>query len=123
MKSEQNNELLNSSINQLCLYNYEKYFDLFIKLHKSNNLPKSILISGLSGIGKSTFVFHFINFLLSHGEEFKYSLDNYEINKSNKSFRLLSNSVHPNFYLVESKNSKKNIEIDQIRKMISFLKA
>ena len=56
-------------INQLNLYGYEYYFNLFEKLYQKNKLPHSILLSGDKGIGKATFSYHFINFLLSQGEK------------------------------------------------------
>ena len=49
---------------QLNLYGYENYFASFVKLHKKNKLPNVILLSGLKGVGKSTFVYHFVNYLL-----------------------------------------------------------
>ena len=50
--------------NQLILYGYEYYFDLFIKLFHANKFPNTILLSGQKGSGKSTFAYHFINYLL-----------------------------------------------------------
>ena len=37
-----------------------------------------MLFSGQKGIGKSTFAYHLINFLLSDGEKDKYSDDKFE---------------------------------------------
>ena len=42
------------------LFSYEQYFKLFTKLYKNNLLPNKILLTGQSGLGKSTFVYHFI---------------------------------------------------------------
>ena len=50
---------------QLNLYGYDIYFEKFINLFETNKLPNSILLSGFKGIGKSTFVYHFSNYLLS----------------------------------------------------------
>ena len=41
-------------------------------------------------------------------------------NQNNKSFKLISNYSHPNFFLIDFKDEKKNIEINQIRDMITF---
>ena len=49
---------------QLNLYGYDIYFEKFINLFETNKLPNSILLSGLKGVGKSTFVYHFSNYLL-----------------------------------------------------------
>ena len=52
--------------NQIHLFGYEHYFKSFIKLYLKNELPNIILLSGPKGSGKATFIYHFINFLLSH---------------------------------------------------------
>ena len=70
---KKNIEIL-SPRNQLQLYGYNKYFDLFINLFKKNKLPNTILLSGIKGLGKSTFAYHFINYLLSLNEVEKYLL-------------------------------------------------
>ena len=60
---------------QLSLFGYSHYFETFVKLLNKKKLPNSILLNGPKGLGKSTFVYHFINYLLSHNGEYKYSLD------------------------------------------------
>ena len=87
-------------IDQLRLYGYEDYFISFKSLYEKNKLPNAILLSGQKGIGKSTFIYHFINYLLSQSEKDKYSLENFTINKNNSSFKLIQNHVHPNFFLL-----------------------
>ena len=42
------------------------------------------------------------------------------INKENRSFKLLQNNSHPNFYLIDLLSDKKNIDINQIREMIVY---
>ena len=54
--------------NQLTLYGYDKYFYSFKNLYKKNNLPNVILLSGPKGSGKSTFIYHFINYIFSKTE-------------------------------------------------------
>ena len=87
---------------QLNLYGYENYFASFVKLHKKNKLPNVILLSGLKGVGKSTFVYHFVNYLLSQDEVNKYMLSNFKIHEDNASFKLIQNNMHPNFFLLEN---------------------
>ena len=58
---------------QLKLFGYEKYFNTFIKMADKNVLPNTILLSGPKGLGKSTFVYHFVNYLLSKNEKNKYT--------------------------------------------------
>ena len=83
-------------------------------------MPSKILLSGKKGIGKSTLAYHIINCILSINEEFKYDSNKLVINKANKSFKLLQNNSHPNFYLIDLMNDKKNIDVAQIREMISY---
>ena len=107
--------------NQLHLYGYDHYFNSFIKLYQKDKLPKVILLSGSKGYGKATFAYHFINFLLSDKEENKYSVNNFYINPNNKSYKNLCNSIHPNFFLLDSKIFEENIKIDNIREVLKFL--
>ena len=81
------------------LFLYDQYFKLFIKLYKNNLLPNNILLSGQSGLGKSTFAYHFINSILSINEDNSYDFVNFSINPLNRSFRLINKQYHPNFYL------------------------
>ncbi len=106
---------------QLSLYGYEHYFDLFVKLFNSNSLPNSILLSGPKGLGKATFAYHFINYLLSRGEKDKYSLTDLTINENNQSYNLVLNNIHNNFFLIDKINEDEIIKIEQIRSLIKFL--
>ena len=105
----------------LKLYSYKNIFNQLVELDKNNKLPPRILLSGQEGIGKSTFAFHFINYLFSKDEDNKYNLTENTINSKNSSFNFISNLSHPNFYYISKSDEKKNIEIEQIRNMISFL--
>ncbi len=107
--------------NQLFLYGYKYYFDLFVKLYQKNSLPNSILLTGPKGAGKATFIYHFINYLLSLDEKNKYSLNDFTINPSNKSYNLLLNNVHNNFFLIDSENEDEIIKIEKIRNLLKFL--
>ena len=55
-------------INQPHLFGYDEHFHSFIELYKKNKLPNIILLSGPKGLGKSTFSYHFINYVLSINE-------------------------------------------------------
>ena len=83
-------------------------------------MPTKILLSGKKGIGKSTLAYHIINYILSKNEDHKYDLNNLNINKENRSFKLLQNNSHPNFYLIDLLENKKNIDVTQVREMITF---
>ena len=106
---------------QLRLFGYRNYFNSFNKLFKNRKLPNVILLSGLKGIGKATFAYHFINYLLSFDEQDKYSIDEYTISPNNKSYKNLCNHTHPNFFLLECKNQQENIKIDNVRNVLKFL--
>ena len=96
-------------INQLKLYGYENYFDNFINLVRKNQIPNALLLTGPKGIGKSTFAFHFINYLFSYREQNRYSVNNFTIMPNNRSYKFLSNHTHPNFFLLENNILEQNI--------------
>ena len=107
--------------NQTNLYGLDFYFQDFINLFNKNKLPNKILLSGYKGIGKSTLAYHLINYVLSKGEDYSYDFKNNKINSDNKSYKLIQNSSHPNFTLIDIMSEKKNIDIAQIRNMITNL--
>ena len=107
--------------NQTNLYGLDFYFHDFINLFNKNKLPNKILLSGYKGIGKSTLAYHLINYVLSKDEDYSYDFKNNKINSDNKSYKLIQNGSHPNFILIDIMNEKKNIDIAQIRNMITNL--
>ena len=107
--------------NQLRLFGFEDYFNSFIKLYEKKDLPNSILLSGPKGLGKSTFAYHIINYLLSNNEERKYSTKDFFINETNLSYKLLNTNTHPNFFLIENNLFEKDIKIEQVRSLLRFL--
>ena len=102
------------------IYGMKKFFNEIITLYNDEKMPNKILLSGKKGSGKSTLAYHLINYILSKEEEFKYDLNNFNINPENKSFKLLLNKTHPNFYLIDLLSEKKNIDVTQIREMITY---
>ena len=108
------------SSENLKLYGMNIFFDEIIKLYYKKKLPNKILLSGKKGIGKSTFAYHIINCILSTNEDNKYDQTKLHINKENKSYKLIQNNSHPNFYLIDVSEEKKTIDISQIRKMINY---
>ncbi len=103
------------------LFGYKNLFKNLVDLDKSNKLPSRILLQGQEGIGKTTFAIHLINYLLSKYENNKYHLNENIINSNSKSYNLINNLSHPNFYFISRKEEKRVIEIDQVRNMINFL--
>ena len=107
-------------LNQQKLLGYNSFFVTFTTLLEKKILPNKMIISGPKGIGKSTFAYHFINYILSKNEMFPYDINKFEIHSENKSFKLIKNLTHPNFHLIDLLDDKKIIEISQIRKAISY---
>ena len=103
------------------LYGHEIIFSNLFQLYKKNNLPNKFLLSGEKGVGKSTLSYHLVNSILSEDEEYSYNHKNFRINQENRSFKLIQNKSHPNFSLVDVAEDKKNIDINQIRDLISNL--
>jgi len=102
------------------LYGMRYFFNEITKLYNEKKMPTKILLSGKKGLGKSTLAYHIINYILSDTEDFKYDSNKLTINKENRSFKLLKTNSHPNFHLIDLLNDKKNIDIAQIRAMITY---
>ena len=100
------------------LIGLEKEYNDLIKRYKSNNLPNSILIHGLKGIGKRTFLNKLVKNILNI--EFKNSNLEHHLN-------LFKNNTHPNIKIIEKEidsktgKIKSNITIEQIRRLKTFL--
>jgi DNA polymerase-3 subunit delta' len=107
-------------INQEKLLGYDNLFNHFVKLFEDKKFPNKIILSGSKGIGKSTFAYHFINYILSKNEKKSYNINQFKIQTENRSFNLIKNLSHPNFHLIDLLEGKKIIEISQIRKAISY---
>ena len=102
------------------IYGMKNFLMEIVGLYKQKKMPNKILLTGKKGLGKSTLAYHLINYILSENEEYKYNLENFSINEDNKSYKLLQNNSHPNFYLIDLLTEKKNIDIGQIREMINY---
>ena len=121
MKADKENMEILSPKNQLSLFGYENYFNSFVKLFQKNKLPNTILLHGPKGLGKATFAYHFINYILSNEEEEKYFVNDFRINPNNRSYKLICNNIHPNFFLLENNLSDNDIKIDKVRNVLKFL--
>ena len=102
------------------LFGMSFYFNEIIKLYNQKLMPNKILLSGKKGLGKSTLAYHIVNYILSQSEDYKYDIDNFNINKKNKSYLLIQNHCHPNLYLIDLLDEKKTIDVNQIRQMIAY---
>ena len=106
---------------QTKLFGLRVYLNEFVRLYDNDKLPNKILLTGQKGLGKATLAFHFINHILSKNEKYNYDLDNLEINPQNSSYVTLINKSNPNIILIDINDDKKNIDISQIRDLISNL--
>ena len=102
------------------LYGLDNYFNEIVDLYKNNQMPNKILLSGKKGLGKSTLAYHISNFILSKEEDYSYNDKTLTINEDNRSYKLIQNNSHPNFYLIDLIDEKKSIDIAQIRQMINY---
>ncbi len=100
------------------LIGFEKEYSDLLKRYKADNLPNSILIHGLSGIGKRTFLNKLVKNIINI--EFKDSNLDHHLN-------LFKNNTHPNIKIIEKEidsktgKIKSNITIEQIRRLKTFL--
>jgi DNA polymerase-3 subunit delta' len=102
------------------LFGMNDYFYEITKLYNEKKMPNKILLSGKKGLGKSTLAYHIINYILSLNEDYKYDAGKLNINKKNKSYKLIQNNSHPNFFLIDLIDDKKSIDIAQVREMITY---
>ena len=109
------------SKNQINLFGYEHYFASLISLFKKKKLPNTILLNGQKGSGKATFVYHFINYILSINEDNKYSTDDFSIDPNNINYKNICNETHPNFFGLDNLQKHENIKIEKVRNVMNFL--
>ena len=72
------------------LIGYEKNFDFFKNLIQINKLPKVVMLTGDKGIGKSTFINHFMHF---YYDKNNYDESNYTFRKESYFNNLNKNSI------------------------------
>ena len=100
------------------LIGYEKEYRDLLNRYETNNLPNSIIIHGLSGIGKRTFLNKLVKNILNI--EFKDNNVDHHLN-------LFKNNTHPNIKIIEKEidsktgKIKSNITIEQITRLKTFL--
>jgi len=105
---------------QKFLYGYDSSFKNLVALYNKKKLPNKIIFNGSDGIGKATFVYHLINFILSNNERGSYSIDAKEIDETNKSYIDLVNNSNFNFKHLKVDDYKKIISIEETREIINF---
>jgi len=121
MKTKKNDINIITPEKQLSLFGYDDYFELWIKLLNAQKLPNCILLSGPKGLGKSTFIYHFINSVLSNGEVNEYSIKKHEINKNNFSYNQIISNTHTNLFKIGNDIFNEQIKIENVRNLLKFL--
>ncbi len=107
--------------NQSKLFGLTNHLKDLVRLHTNNIFPNKLLLSGQKGIGKSTLAYHFINYVLSENEDYKYDIQNFTINTKSSTFKTISNKSNPNLITIDVALDKKSIDINQIRELIKNL--
>ncbi len=94
------------------LFGYDKNFDFLNKMLVKKIFPSVLMLSGKKGIGKSTFISHFLHFYFDK-IHYDYNKKAYLV-KSNfhKQFR---ENIFPNIFYLNS--SKQKINIEEIRNL------
>ena len=67
--------MFDAPLKQNELIGFHNQFNEIINLFKSSNKLNKLLFSGKKGIGKSTFAYHFINYVFSINEDYKYNCE------------------------------------------------
>ena len=116
--SFQNIETLNKF--QRFLYGHDDLFINLTSLFEKKKLPNKIIFNGSDGVGKATFIYHLINFMLSNKEDYSYNAKAKEIDENNKSYLDLINNINFNFKHLKVDDYKKIISIEETREIISF---
>lgn len=86
------------------------------RLWQAQQLPHALLLQGAADIGKQTFAQHFARALLCHQVD-----SDYQACGVCKSCRLYQAGSHPDTQLIQRLDDKKEITIEQIRRLIAFL--
>jgi DNA polymerase-3 subunit delta' len=98
---------------QRFLYGHDDLFKKLSNLFEKKKLPNKIIFNGSDGVGKATFIYHLINYILSNKENDAYDIDAKEIIENNKSYLDLINNINFNF---------KHLKVDdyKTREIINF---
>lgn len=101
------------------LIGFNKNFSFLKNLIISEKLPKILMLSGEKGIGKFTFINHFLHYYF---DKDNYDENKYEIIKENNFFLKNFRNLFPNIEYIQPSSTKK-ILVEDIRKLkINLLK-
>ena len=103
--------------NKKGLYGIDDKLDFIIDIYNRKRLPKVLMLSGKKGIGKSTLVTHFLNYIYDNTN---YNLDKKEIDYNSIFNKQFLNNTMPEVIYIQGDDFK-NIKIDDIRSLRSKL--
>ena len=112
MKKTINNIFFDEGLNKL--FGYDKLFNNFVTLFNTKKLPKVLILTGDKGIGKFTFIFHFINFILSKHSKSSYDKENFSIQFESDIIKKIKSNVEQNFNYFSCEKPS-NVSVDNIR--------
>ena len=95
------------------LIGYDAKFLFFKDLEAKKKMPKVLLLSGEKGIGKFTFVNHYMHFYFDNTN---YDITNFALSLNSQFHDQCVKSLFPNIYYLNCASSK-NIKIEDIRKL------
>lgn len=101
----------NNPKKSLILFELDENLDFLIKLYLKKKFPKNLMISGQKGIGKSTLVNHFMNYVY---DKDNYDLKSKSINSQTLFYGQYLKNIFSNIIYLAGDNFK-NIKIDDIR--------
>ena len=95
------------------LIGHREKFNFLKNLESSKKMPKVLLLTGEKGIGKFTFVNHYIHFYFDNKN---YDKVNFTLDLKSSFHDQLIKNLFPNVYYLNCAGSK-NVKIENIRKL------
>ena len=102
---------MNYKFYSIKLYGHDKTFADFYKLYKIGKFPKSLMLSGVQGIGKFTLIKHFLISIFD-SENYNFEKRNYVLFKF---FKMFFSEVNPNIVYLNGLDG--SAKIDNIRNL------
>lgn len=117
----------------LCL-GHEEQEKFLLKLHDQGSLPHAMIFTGQEGIGKATFAFRFVRFLLKNGVKDTAQdalfgdipadrFETMDVSPDDPNFRKILSGGHPDFRYFEPEEGKKSLGVELTRAVTPFLRS
>tara|TARA_X000001036_G_C20677398_1_gene804693 strand:+ start:950 stop:1882 length:933 start_codon:yes stop_codon:yes gene_type:complete len=101
----------------LTLFGYDSQFNNLIRLYQAQKFPKTLLFSGKKGQGKSTLVFHFLNYVFNQNG---YNHEKKKIDKKSPIYNQIFNKTFANIIFINGDDTSE-ANIENIRKLRNLL--